>query len=96
MCKWGYKPQANGQGGYNCVPGVSEISLALAGNSTQEEIQSLIEFQEDSTRVVMLNVLGAMLWVAAAASAITIGGVFACRRSRSSKAQADFYGELLG
>eukprot|EP00929_Paragymnodinium_shiwhaense_P097858 TRINITY_DN5944_c0_g2_i1.p1 TRINITY_DN5944_c0_g2~~TRINITY_DN5944_c0_g2_i1.p1 ORF type:complete len:226 (-),score=46.60 TRINITY_DN5944_c0_g2_i1:339-947(-) len=62
MCKFGSHPVENKDGKYDCVATSAELAEAVALNATAEEIQTLLEQQSHSDRMVAQNVGIATAW----------------------------------
>merc|ERR1712087_1024051 len=91
MCKWGYHVKetwAGGKKSYECVAATSELTLAMAGNTTQEELESLLAFQTEQNQAVFFNLLVAGMWALASLS-LLIGATVVVwkKRAHGSSAQ---------
>merc|ERR1719401_2134873 len=48
MCKFGLHPVSDGNGKYTCESSAAELASGVARNATQDQIESLLQFQADS------------------------------------------------
>jgi hypothetical protein len=72
----------------------SEIAEAIAANSTREHIEELMQFHEDSSRTVKVNVITGIMWIGMAVTMCVVGAVVL--HKKRSKAKVAIPDQLLG
>merc|ERR1740121_2791520 len=95
MCKFGYVVKGTSDGNYECVKGQAALAVAMAGNTTAEEIEAVLEAQAHSDRMVTYNVIIGALWACAGVSFLVTAGFLVVRKLRKSKVKNTDYNEIM-